>query len=105
MPGQMVEAITGQFQSKNPNPQNVADAIVYLINTERGERPLRTVVDQITGEYIKAANQAVAAQFENGMKIFANGGKDQTIFETVQEVFQPIHSLPSTRVLTFSPIR
>lgn len=70
MPGKMVEAITSEMQSKNLNPQDVADAIVNLIGTQKGKRPLRTVVDPITGKYIDAANQAVAEQFKEGLKIF-----------------------------------
>jgi len=73
IPGKMVEAITSEMQSKGPNPQDVADAIVKLIGTDKGQRPLRTVVDPITGKYIQAANEAVAEQFELGLKIFGMG--------------------------------
>ena len=73
MPGKMVEALTSEMQSKGPNPQDVADAIVKLIGTDKGQRPLRTVVDPITGKYIQAANEAVAEQFELGLKIFGMG--------------------------------
>lgn len=73
IPGKMVEAITSEIQSKGPNPQDVADAIVKLIGTDKGQRPLRTVVDPITGKYIQAANEAVAEQFELGLKIFGMG--------------------------------
>ncbi len=51
----------------------VADAIVELIDTEKGLRPLRTVVDPITGKYIEAANQAVAEQFGRGLTLFGMG--------------------------------
>lgn len=37
------------------------------------DKPLRTVVDPITGSYIEAANQAVAEQFGLGLKIFGMG--------------------------------
>ena len=73
IPNKMVEAITGLIQSENPNPQLVADAIVKLIDTAKGKRPLRTVVDPITGKYINAANQAVAEQFAKGLAIFGMG--------------------------------
>lgn len=73
MPGKMVEAITGLIQTHQPNPQDVADAIVKLISTGKGKRPLRTVVDPITGKYIEAANQAVAEQFEKGLTVFGMG--------------------------------
>lgn len=70
IPNKMIAAVTGHIQSENPNPQDVADAIVKLIDTEKGKRPLRTVVDRITGEYIEAANQAVAEQFGKGLTVF-----------------------------------
>ncbi len=72
-PNKMMAALGGLIQTKDPNPQDVADAIVKLIGTEKGKRPLRTVVDSITGEYIEAANTAVAEQFAEGLKIFGMG--------------------------------
>lgn len=69
----MVTALGAEMQAKNPNPQDVADAIVKLIGTPKGTRPLRTVVDPITGPYIEAANQAVAEQFAKGLKVFGMG--------------------------------
>ena len=42
-----------------PNPQQVADAVLNLINTPAGQRPLRTVVDpMIGGEAPRAINNA-----------------------------------------------
>ncbi len=73
IPNKMMTAIGGLIQTHNPNPQDVADAIVKLIGSEKGKRPLRTVVDQITGEYIEAANQAIAAQYEKGLTLFGMG--------------------------------
>ncbi|QJD97331.1 SDR family oxidoreductase [Mucilaginibacter robiniae] len=73
MPNKMITALGGLIQTKSPNPQDVADAIVKLIGIEQGKRPLRTVVDPITGVYIEAANQAVAEQFGEGLKIFGMG--------------------------------
>lgn len=73
MPGKMITALGGLIQSRNPDPQMVADAIVDLIGTAKGKRPLRTVVDPITGTYIKAANQAVAEQFASGLTLFGMG--------------------------------
>lgn len=73
MPGKMIAALTGLIQNHNPDPQMVADAIVKLINAEKGSRPLRTVVDPITGTYIKAANEAVAEQFGPGLTLFGMG--------------------------------
>ncbi len=66
-------AVGGEMQSKTPNPQNVADAIVKLNETSKGSRPLRIVVDPITGQYINAVNQAVAEQFAKGLTVFGMG--------------------------------
>jgi len=45
IPEQMGIGIGQMFEALKPNPQLVADAIVILINTPAGKRPLRTVVD------------------------------------------------------------
>ena len=73
IPGKMVEAVTGLMISRKPNPQEVADAIVQLMGMEKGKRPLRTVVDPLTGKHIQAANDAVAEQFEAGLTLFGMG--------------------------------
>lgn len=68
--GPMVDAPKQAFESfegalaNNPaqDPQNVADAIVHLIETPAGERPARTVVDKMgMGDHIAPYNQ----QLEN----------------------------------------
>jgi NAD(P)-dependent dehydrogenase (short-subunit alcohol dehydrogenase family) len=46
-----------------PSPQLVADAIAKLIETPAGQRPLRTVIDPLTGQGTEAIN-AVAAQVQ-----------------------------------------
>ncbi|WPV01642.1 SDR family oxidoreductase [Mucilaginibacter sp. cycad4] len=73
LPGKMISALGGAMQTHQPDPQMVADAIINLINAEKGTRPLRTVVDPITGKYIEAANEAVAAQFAPGLTVFGMG--------------------------------
>lgn len=73
-PGKMVNAIVQLFEAANPNPQDVADAVVKLINLPKGQRPLRTVVDPTTGEFVKAANDAV--QVEYAKALTAYGMKD-----------------------------
>lgn len=73
IPNKMMTAIGQLIQSHQPNPQDVADAMVKLIETEKGKRPLRTVVDPITGEYIEAANHAVAENFGKGLTLFGMG--------------------------------
>lgn len=73
VPTKMMAAIGGLIQTHNPDPQDVADAIVKLIATEKGKRPLRTVVDPITGEFIEATNQAIEAQYSKGLTLFGMG--------------------------------
>jgi len=53
--------------------RQVVGAVVQLIGIPKGQRPLRTVVDPITGKYIKAANDAVAEQFAQGLTVFGMG--------------------------------
>ena len=65
--GQMIETV-------KPNPQDVADAIVNLIKLPKGQRPLRTVVDPYTGEFVKAANDAVKVEYTKALTAF--GMKD-----------------------------
>ena len=48
----------------------MADAIVKLIETPKGERPLRTVVDPATGTFTEVANKAVKEQFDNFLTAF-----------------------------------
>jgi NAD(P)-dependent dehydrogenase (short-subunit alcohol dehydrogenase family) len=73
IPNKMMAAIGGLIQTNNPDPQQVADAIVKLVETEKGKRPLRTVVDSVTGEYIEAANDAIEAQYAKGLTLFGMG--------------------------------
>ncbi|MBW8684744.1 SDR family oxidoreductase [Chitinophaga rhizophila] len=73
IPNKMVGAITQILQTNNPDPQIVADAIVKLINAEKGKRPLRTVVDPTTGQYITAINQSIEPQFAETLKLFGMG--------------------------------
>jgi hypothetical protein len=47
--------------------------VVNLIGLPKGQRPLRTVVDPGTGKFVKAANDAVQAEFEKGMAVFGMG--------------------------------
>jgi short-subunit dehydrogenase len=73
IPNKMVGAVTQLIQTINPNPQDVADAIVKLISSEKGKRPLRTVVDPTTGKYIEAINEAIAPQFGAALTLFGMG--------------------------------
>jgi NAD(P)-dependent dehydrogenase (short-subunit alcohol dehydrogenase family) len=65
IPEQMGTGIGQLFESTKPNPQLVADAIIKLINTPNGKRPLRTVVDPATGNFAEVANKHVKEQYEN----------------------------------------
>ncbi|MBE9585147.1 SDR family oxidoreductase [Mucilaginibacter sp. JRF] len=66
-PEKIFAAIGQLFEATNPNPQDVADGVVKLIGLPKGERPLRTVVDPTTGEYISAINDAVKPEFDKAM--------------------------------------
>lgn len=58
-PDKMFHAMEQMFENFKPNPQDVADAVVNLINLPKGQRPLRTVVDPSTGEIINTANEGM----------------------------------------------
>ncbi|MFC1586093.1 SDR family oxidoreductase [Fibrobacterota bacterium] len=49
-PDKMWSGFVAQLTNENaPNPQEVADAVVSIIETPEGKRPLRTVVDSLMG--------------------------------------------------------
>ncbi|CAG5072739.1 hypothetical protein DYBT9623_04300 [Dyadobacter sp. CECT 9623] len=73
-PNKMFAAIGQIFEIVKPNPQDVADAVVKLINSPKGMRPLRTVVDPSTGEFIKKANDAVSAEYAKALTAFGMEG-------------------------------
>ncbi|MEM1042475.1 MAG: SDR family oxidoreductase [Bacteroidota bacterium] len=62
MPGQMWSGVGEMLQGDDaPDPQEVADAVATLIATPAGERPLRVVVDPMTGgDGAKAINETAA---------------------------------------------
>ena len=70
----MFSAIGQLFETIKHNPQDVADAVASLINLPKGQRPLRTVVDPTTGEFVKAANDAVQVEYAKALTAF--GMKD-----------------------------
>jgi NAD(P)-dependent dehydrogenase (short-subunit alcohol dehydrogenase family) len=70
VPEQIGAGIGKMFETLKPNPQLVADAIVKLINTPNGKRPLRTVVDPATGNFSEIANKHVKEQYENFLTAF-----------------------------------
>jgi NAD(P)-dependent dehydrogenase (short-subunit alcohol dehydrogenase family) len=59
IPEQIGESIGQLFETANPNPQLVADAVLKLVEQPKGQRPLRTVVDAVTGSFVENANAKV----------------------------------------------
>jgi hypothetical protein len=70
VPNKMFAAINQIFETTNPDPRDVAEAVVNLINLPKGQRPLRTVVDPATGEFIKTANDAVKVEYAKAVTAF-----------------------------------
>jgi NAD(P)-dependent dehydrogenase (short-subunit alcohol dehydrogenase family) len=70
VPEQIGAGIMQMFENLKPNPQLVADAIIKLIDTPKGKRPLRTVVDPATGSFSEIANKQVKEQYENFLTAF-----------------------------------
>lgn len=58
----------------DPNPQDVADAVVSLMNAPKGQRPLRTVVDPTTGDFVRTANDAVQVEYEKTLTAYGMEG-------------------------------
>jgi NAD(P)-dependent dehydrogenase (short-subunit alcohol dehydrogenase family) len=58
IPQKMGESLGQLFSSpQSPKPQEVADAILAVVQTPAGKRPARVVVDTLTGGPIKAINE------------------------------------------------
>src|SRR6266576_1537720 len=70
VPEQIGAGIGQMFETLKPNPQLVADGVVSLINMQKGKRPLRTVVDPVTGNFSEVANKHVKEQYENFLTAF-----------------------------------
>ncbi|MFC3158373.1 Short-chain dehydrogenase [Chryseobacterium arachidis] len=70
IPDKIFGAVGQMFETVKPNPQEVADAVVNLINLPKGQRPLRTVADPTTGEIVRTANKAVAAEYAKVLEAF-----------------------------------
>lgn len=55
MPAQIFGGFAEQLEGpEGPDPQEVADAIVALVGTPAGQRPLRTVIDPFTADGVTA---------------------------------------------------
>ncbi|MCG2615100.1 SDR family oxidoreductase [Terrimonas sp. NA20] len=72
-PNKMFAAIGQMVEAAKPDPQDVADAVVKLINLPNGQRPLRTTVDPTSGEIVKRANDAVSVEYAKALKLFGLG--------------------------------
>ena len=70
VPNKLFAAIGQIFETVKPDPQDVADAIVNLINLPKGQRPLRTVVDSSTGAIVERANDAVQTEYSKVLTAF-----------------------------------
>lgn len=70
VPEQVGQGMMQMFEAVKPNPQMVPDAIFRLIETPKGERPLRTVVDAMTGQYVEQANENVKKGFDQFLTAF-----------------------------------
>ncbi|HEV2481771.1 MAG TPA: SDR family oxidoreductase [Puia sp.] len=70
VPAQIGAGIGQMFEAMKPDPQLVADAILRLIDSPAGKRPLRTVVDPVTGNFSEIANKQVKEQYENFLTAF-----------------------------------
>ena len=70
VPEQIGAGVAQMFEAMKPNPQLVADAIIKLIDTPKGKRPLRTVVDPATGTFSEVANKQVKEQYDNFLTAF-----------------------------------
>lgn len=67
---QMGAGLGQLFETAKPNSQEVADAIVNLVNLPKGKRPLRTVVDSVTGGLVEAVNETAKIQSEKMLRAF-----------------------------------
>lgn len=70
VPNKLFAAIGQIFETVKPDPRDVADAVVNLIDLPKGQRPLRTVVDPATGEMVNTANDAVKVEYAKVLAAF-----------------------------------
>lgn len=67
IPMQMAAGMQARLSDPNaPKPQEVADAVLTLVETPAGQRPARTVVDRMNGQGPSVINQT-CDQIEQGM--------------------------------------
>ncbi|GAA4341977.1 SDR family oxidoreductase [Flaviaesturariibacter amylovorans] len=73
VPAQIGAGIAQLFETVKPDPQEVADAVLRLVETPKGKRPLRTVVDRVTGAHVEAANEKVSEGYREFVSAFGLG--------------------------------
>ncbi len=74
VPEQVSEGMGQMFESMKPNPEMVPDAIMQLIETPNGKRPLRTVVDGMTGSLVEHTNDHTKADYDQFLTAFGMEG-------------------------------
>lgn len=70
LPEQIGAGLGQLFEHVKPNPQDVADAVLRLVELPKGERPLRTVVDNVTGGFVRTANDRVSEGYREFVTSF-----------------------------------
>ena len=70
IPEQIGSGMGQMFETMKPDPQMIPDAIIKLIETPKGKRPLRTVVDGMTGAIVEKANQEVKQGYVDFLTAF-----------------------------------
>ncbi len=70
VPEQIGAGMGQMFEAMKPDPQMIPDAIINLIEMPNGKRPLRTVVDGMTGAIIEKANNEVSKGYVEFLTAF-----------------------------------
>lgn len=70
IPEQMGAGFAQMFEEAKPDPQMVPDAIFNLIDLPKGKRPLRTVVDAMSGGFVERANADVQKEYNKFLTAF-----------------------------------
>jgi NAD(P)-dependent dehydrogenase (short-subunit alcohol dehydrogenase family) len=70
IPQQIEARMEHMLKILKPNAQLIPQSILKLIETEKGARPLRTVIDPITGSIVEKANDQMRKSFEEFLTAF-----------------------------------
>lgn len=74
VPQQVNEGMGQMFEALKPNPELVPDAILDLIEKPKSQRPLRTVVDAVTGEFVEKTNIRAKEDYNSFLTAFGMEG-------------------------------